>query len=69
MKIYKSYKRKFKACIHYVAMSLRLRNNKFLNESPYKLLTLLAIPLGAVLYFYIKKKVRNNEILSTHFKN
>lgn len=68
MKIYKSYKMKFRACIHYVAMSLRMRNDKFLKESPYRMLTILAIPLGVVLYFYVKKKVKNNQILLTHFQ-
>ncbi len=54
----RSFKRKFMVCIHYVSSSIRARNKVFLRESPCKLLTLLAIPLGIGLYFYIKRKVK-----------
>lgn len=46
---------KFKECIHYVSTSLILRNLNFITESPCKILTVLAIPLGFVLYQYIVK--------------
>lgn len=52
--------RKFKVCIHYVSSSFIMRNRTFIQESPQKLLTILAIPLGYILYKYIKNKVRNN---------
>jgi glycosyltransferase involved in cell wall biosynthesis len=47
---------KFKECIHYVASSFILRNKRFLKETPCKALTLLAIPMGALLYGYIMRK-------------
>ncbi|MDZ5254383.1 glycosyltransferase family A protein [Clostridium sp. LIBA-8841] len=46
---------KFKESVHYVSSSFLSRNKNFLKESPYKILTLLSIPLGASLYLYIKK--------------
>lgn len=49
---------KFRQSIHYVSSSLMIRNRKFLMETPSKLLTLLAIPLGLILYFYILTKAR-----------
>lgn len=49
-------KYKFKQCIHYVSSSIISRNKRFLRETPCKVLTILAIPLGTILYFYIKKK-------------
>ena len=47
---------KFKECIHYVSSSLLSKNNRFLKETPCKLLTILAIPFGIVMYFYIMRK-------------
>ena len=52
-----SIKFKFKQCIHYVSSSIMAKNKRFVNESPNKLLTILAIPFGITLYFYIKRKV------------
>ncbi|MED3866666.1 glycosyltransferase family 2 protein [Priestia megaterium] len=49
---------KFRQAIHYVSSSLMSRNWYFLQETPSKRLTLLAIPLGIALYFYITKKTR-----------
>ena len=51
-----SLKYKFKECIHYVSSSLILKNKRFLNDTPLKILTIFAIPFGVVLYFYVKKK-------------
>lgn len=53
---YASLKFKFKECIHYVSSSLISKNWKFIKESPCKLLTIIAIPAGFILYSYI---VRN----------
>lgn len=52
--------RKFQVCIHYVSSSFIMKNKTFIQESPQKLLTILAILPGYVLYKYIKNKVRNN---------
>lgn len=43
----------FKQNIHYVASSIFARNIRFVGQSPKKALTVLAIPFGIVLYFYI----------------
>ena len=47
---------KFRQAIHYVSSSLLTRNSRFLIETPSKSLTVLAMPLGLMLYFYILKK-------------
>lgn len=47
---------KFKSCIHYVATSIMTKNFGFLKESPKKIFTFLAIPLGIAFYFYLLKK-------------
>lgn len=52
-------KGKFKACIHYVSHSLRAKNKRFIKESPLPLLTILAIPLGIVLYVVTYYKVKS----------
>lgn len=51
-----SLKYKFKECIHYVSSSLMIKNKRFIKESPYRLLTIMAIPFGYILYKYIQKK-------------
>lgn len=48
------FKRKFKACIHYVSSSFISRDLKFIKESPKKGLTILALPFGMILYLFIK---------------
>lgn len=50
-----SLKFKFKECIHYVSSSFISKNKNYLKESPCKILTVLAIPVGYVLYRYIIK--------------
>lgn len=47
---------KFKECVHYVSSSIFSKNRSFLSETPNKLLTILAIPFGVTLYFYILMK-------------
>jgi glycosyltransferase involved in cell wall biosynthesis len=47
---------KFKQSIHYVSSSLTSGNRNFMKETPAKLLTLLAIPLGVMLYWYVIRK-------------
>ncbi|KIL49349.1 beta-glycosyltransferase [Jeotgalibacillus soli] len=49
---------KFRQAIHYVSSSLLSRNWRFIKETPSKGLTLLAMPLGITLYFYITAKTR-----------
>ncbi|WP_139906064.1 glycosyltransferase family 2 protein [Clostridium thermarum] len=44
---------KYRQAIHYVSSSLILKNKYFLKESPRKLLTILAVLPGIILYKYI----------------
>ena len=53
-----SIKFKFRQAIHYIASEIFIKNPLWLKESPQKILTLLACPLGFCLYLYIKYKVR-----------
>lgn len=46
---------KFKSCVHYVSSSLISKNRNFIKESPCKLLTVIAFPMGFGLYKYIMK--------------
>lgn len=63
MKYYKSFIVRFKSCIHYVSSSIRCRNGKFIQESPLPLMTIVAIPFGALLYCYTKYRVNNNKLM------
>jgi glycosyltransferase involved in cell wall biosynthesis len=47
---------KFRQSIHYVSSCLTSGNRSFMKETPAKLLTLLAIPLGVMLYWYVIRK-------------
>lgn len=58
MQLSSSLKRKFIEAIHYTSTSIILKDAKFLKKSPEKTLTLLAIPFGIVLYFYILYKAK-----------
>ena len=51
-----TWKRRFVEAAHYVSSSIILRNTRFLKESPRKGLTLLATPLGVLIYCYIMYK-------------
>lgn len=53
MSLSKSTKRRWMDAVHYVSSSLLSRNKNFIAESPQKLMTLLAIPFGLLLYGYI----------------
>ena len=51
-------KRRFIEAVHYVSSSLIAHNRNFIQESPKKLLTVCAIPLGLALFGYIQIKLR-----------
>ena len=53
-----SKKRLWMHAVHYVSSSILSRNRHFINESPRKVQTLLAVPAGAVLTAYIKHKAK-----------
>lgn len=47
---------KFRQAIHYVSSSILMKNRSFLKETPSKALTVLAMPLGMMLYVYVLVK-------------
>lgn len=53
-----SKKRVFIDCIHYVSSSIFSRNKHFISEAPKKFLTVLAVPFGIAMTFYIKNRVK-----------
>ena len=57
-----TFKRKFISCVHYVSSSLISKNKNFIKESPKKLLTMLAVIPGIMLYYITKHNV--NKILN-----
>ena len=50
-------KNKFRSAIHYVSSCIIAHDKDWLKNSPYKLMTLCAAPLGYILSVYIKHKV------------
>jgi len=62
MKYSPSLKDTFRECVHYVSSSLLMRNFRFLQQSPCKMITFLSIPFGVLLYLYI----RNTQPLESH---
>jgi glycosyltransferase involved in cell wall biosynthesis len=65
MKFAPTYKDKLREAVHYVSTNLMINNYRFLAESPCKWTTLLATPLGVLLYMYIRNTnkatvVKNN---------
>ena len=54
------FSRKMMVCAHYVSSSIISKNNRFIAESPCKLATICSIPLGVMLYLYIRRKVKSN---------
>lgn len=57
-----SLKYKFKECVHYISSSIMCKNKEFILKSPYKGLTLAAIPFGLALYIYVMLKTKDIEI-------
>ena len=54
-----TFKQKFKNAVHYVASNIQLKRLSFLFKSPNIPLTVLALPFGLFLYFYIRYKAKN----------
>lgn len=63
MRLAKRFRARLKHAIHYVAESIMVGNPRFLLESPRKLTTLLAIPAGVLLYFWIRYNVKRERKL------
>lgn len=51
---------KYRQAIHYVSSSIISKNKRFMSETPCKILTLLATPLGIMLYYHIMRKTRTS---------
>ncbi|MDR7079144.1 glycosyltransferase involved in cell wall biosynthesis [Neobacillus niacini] len=47
------FKRKFLSAAQYVMGNIMIRNKSFIKESPKKVLTVLALPLGLIMYLYV----------------
>ena len=56
-----SLKYKFKECIHYVSSSFIANDRKYILKSNQKILTILATPIGLLLYLYIIKNTKLNK--------
>ncbi len=65
MKYTPALSRRFRESIHYVSGSLMIRNARFLQESPCKALTFLAVPFGLLLYLYIRYTKRATPLKQT----
>lgn len=52
-----SFKDRFRNAIHYVSGSIIAKNKRFIAESPKKILTLVTLPLGILLYVYLNFKL------------
>lgn len=61
MALSKSLKVKFKNAIHYVSSSIFLKNWRFIEEAPNKLMVISAIPFGLLLNFYIRTKTKKGQ--------
>lgn len=62
----KSLKRQFIVCSHYVSSSIISKNWGFIKESPKKMMTIIATPLGLGLYLFIRRKVKKNKKMIFH---
>ena len=51
---------RFRSAVHYVSSQIMLRNRRWLKDSPDRVLTILAAPLGVVLFIYIKMKEKES---------
>ena len=66
MRMTKGWKRKMMVNIHYVSSSIMAKNRHFIKESPNKIMTILAIPFGIALYYFIKHNVKKNRLLKVN---
>ena len=58
MRYIKSPKRNFIDCVHYVSSSILAHNDRFIQESPKKVMTIFATPFGFILTIFLKMKTR-----------
>ncbi len=59
---YSNYlKVKFTSLIHYISHSIQLKEMNIFKNNKHPILTILAIPLGVILYMYVKYNSNNNK--------
>jgi glycosyltransferase involved in cell wall biosynthesis len=61
MVFHPSFIYRFRSAIHYISSSIFLKNNNFIKESPNKMLTVAAIPIGLLLHCYITLRIKKNK--------
>lgn len=50
-----TFKERFRASIHYVSSNLMMKNRLLIEESPRKWMTVMALPIGLLLFYYLQK--------------
>ena len=58
----------FRQAIHYVSSSLISKNRQFLQETPRKGLTLMAVPFGIPIMYYLYHTIKTKTILSSDLR-
>ena len=58
---------RLKVCVHYVSSSIILKDWNFIKKSPLKLMTVLAIIPGIILYFVIRYNVKKGNQLKVSY--
>ena len=58
---------RLKVCVHYVSSSIILKDWNFIKKSPLKLMTVLAIIPGIILYLVIRYNVKNGNKLKVSY--
>jgi len=59
-----TFKRRLVSCLHYVSHSIRCKNWKFIQETPCKLLTVLCLIPGSILYLVNRHKVKADKLMN-----
>lgn len=59
MKLASRYVDKYRHAVHYVSSGLIAKRKSIIRDSPYRITTLLAYPLGVLLYYYIMRSSKN----------
>ncbi|MDA7646719.1 glycosyltransferase family 2 protein [Akkermansiaceae bacterium] len=63
-----NYKNKFRNTIHYVSSSIMCKNWSLIRDTPSKFTVILAIPLGVVLFLYLKVSNRKTVLKKEYQK-
>ena len=56
--VHSTFKERFRSAIHYISSCLICKDGNWLKESPRKILTIMAVPMGVLAYCYILYKNR-----------